>query len=81
MGKREKRLERMRASPKGWRYDEVAGILESFGFTTDTEGGSHRVFRHPSGERQVLVQKGSGTVLPVYVKNVVQAIDRVMEAS
>lgn len=80
MGRREKRLARMRANPKGWRYDDVARILEGFGFATDTEGGSHRIFRHPCGERVGLIQKGSGTLLPVYVKEAVAAIDRATEA-
>lgn len=70
----------MRENPRGWRYDEVAGILRAFGFDTDTEGGSHRVFRHPCGVRVGLIQKGSGTLLPVYVREAVAAIDRAMEA-
>lgn len=75
MSRADKRLAQMRANPQGWRYDQVATILKRHGFTTDTSGGSHRVFTHPSGVVVGLVEKGSGTLLPVYVKNAIAAID------
>lgn len=82
MSKLEKKLEKMRQNPRGWRYEEVAGILRRHGFNTDSEGGSHRVFRHPAtGERVTLVEKGSGTLLPAYVQDAVAAIDRVKAAT
>jgi predicted RNA binding protein YcfA (HicA-like mRNA interferase family) len=75
MTRKEKRLAALRANPKGWRYDELRSILEEFGFQTSTSGTSHRVFKHPSGSRVGLVDAGSGTVLPVYAKAVLKAID------
>ena len=81
MSRREKQLARMRENPKGWRYEEVACILEWYGFTTDSEGGSHRVFKHPCGRRVTIVAKGSGTLLPVYVKEAIAAIDDVWKRS
>lgn len=81
MSKAEKRLARMKANPKGWRYEEVAGILKRYGFTTSSAGGSHRVFKHPSGIRTGLLESGSGTLLPVYVEEAVAAIERVREAA
>jgi predicted RNA binding protein YcfA (HicA-like mRNA interferase family) len=76
MGRAEKRLERVRASPLGWRYDELAGILEGYGFTLHPHGGgSHRIFKHPSGARIGLVDSGSGTLLPAYARAVVKVID------
>lgn len=77
MSRAEKRLAAMRANPKGRRYDEVAQVLEAHGFTTKTTGGSHRVFKHPSGVRVGLVDSGSGTLLPVYVKEALAAVDLV----
>ena len=73
----EKRLAEMRASSRGWRLEEVAGILGAYGFATKASSGSHRLFKHPSGVRVGLVEKGSGTLLPVYVEEAVAAIDRV----
>lgn len=76
MTKAAKRLAALRASQKGWRYDDLAGILESFGFTTDEKGGgSHRVWKHPSGVRVGLVDSGSGTLLSAYAREVLKALD------
>jgi len=73
----QKQLAAMRENPHGWRYHDVAHILERHGFSTDTSrGGSHRIFKHASGLRVGLVEKGSGTLLPVYVKNAIAAIDQ-----
>ena len=76
MGRAEKRLEKVSSSPVGWRYDELASILEAYGFTLHPPGGgSHRIFKHPSGARVGLVDSGSGTLLPAYARAVVKAID------
>jgi predicted RNA binding protein YcfA (HicA-like mRNA interferase family) len=76
MSKGKKRVEALRSSPKGWRYSDLALILEEHGFTCSSKGGgSHRIFKHPSGTRVGLVDGGSGTVLPVYAREVLKAID------
>lgn len=75
----DKRLERMRQNPRGWQGKVIEGMLARFGFASDSEGGSHRTWRHPSGVRVTIVDHGSGTVLPVYVREAVRAIDRVKE--
>lgn len=81
MAKWEKRLERMRENPRGWRYEEVARILERHGFERPSKsGGSHRVFKHPSGLRVSLVDRGKGDMKPVYVEEAVEAVDRIREA-
>jgi predicted RNA binding protein YcfA (HicA-like mRNA interferase family) len=80
MGKREKRIEAMRGDPHGWRFDEVRSILESEGFLLRPGAGSHRVFKHPGGARVTSPDRGSGTVLPVYVEAALEAIDRAREA-
>lgn len=81
MTKAEKRLEDMRNNAKGWRYEEVASILKRHGFSVNTSGGgSHRTFKHASGVRCGLVDSGSGTLLPVYVRNAVRAIDLTEES-
>ena len=46
-----------------------------YDFTTDSKGGSHRVWKHPSGVRVGLVDAGSGTLLPAYARAVLNAID------
>lgn len=76
MTKAAKRLAALRASQIGWRYDELASILQASGFTADEKGGgSHRVWKHPSGVRVGLVDSGSGTLLPAYAREVLKALD------
>ncbi len=72
-----KRLAALRANQKGWCYDDLRRILEDHGFKTDSKGGSHRVFKHPAGIRVGLVDSGSGTLLPVYARSVLTAIDSI----
>lgn len=79
MSRSEKILEEMRGRPKGWTYDQVKRVLEYYGFETRSKGGSHRLFKHSSGERVGLVDAGSGTLKPVYVEEAVAAIDRTLE--
>ena len=75
MSSDKKRLAALRNSAVGWRYSELKSILEGYGFTTSSRGGSHRVFKHPSGIRVGLVDAGSGPLLPVYAREVLRAID------
>jgi len=64
----EKRLAEMRVSPGGWRYEEVAGILDAYGFVKRTSSGSHRLFKHPSGVRVGLVEKDPARSFPCMSK-------------
>ncbi len=48
-GRAEKTLAKMRVNPKGWRYAEVAQVLEAYGFELKSRRGSHCVFKHPLG--------------------------------
>lgn len=80
----EKLLERARRpdGQQGWRYDQLRRILEEYGFkiTNPRSSGSHRFFKHPqSGVRVGIPDQGSGTVLPVYVREVVKQIDAARE--
>lgn len=70
----------MRLNPRGWSYDEVVRILEAFGFEKPGRtGGSHRTWRHASGDRVTLVDGGSGAMKPVYVIQAANAIGRVKQ--
>lgn len=81
MSRVEKALARMRENAADWRYAEIANILTAFGFKPSGGGGSHRVFKHPSGKRVGVVDHGSGTVKPVYVREAIKAIDQVRGAA
>jgi len=59
----------------GFTYADVAIWLSHADFTPPPKtGGSHRTWRHPSGRRMPLVDKGHGNLLPVYVKRAAKAI-------
>jgi hypothetical protein len=60
----------------GCSYRQVARWLRHADFEPPrTATGSHRVWYHSaSGRRVQLVDKGSGEILPVYVKRAAQAI-------
>lgn len=78
MGKRGKILSQMKSNPKGWRFSQVAGMLEAYGFLLKNRRGSHCVFKHEAtGIRLLIPEHGSGTLLPVYVRNAIRAIDQV----
>jgi predicted RNA binding protein YcfA (HicA-like mRNA interferase family) len=56
-------------------YQTVTWWLAKAGFEPPAKPeGSHRVWVHPSGRRVPLVDKGHGTLLPVYVKKAIKAI-------
>lgn len=63
------------SDPRGYRYEEAAGILERLGFVLSpcSRQTSHRVFRcaGPSGKiisMIRLVEKGHGTLKPYLVR-------------
>lgn len=76
MSRREKMIRRMRENPADdWRADQLASILQYYGFELLNQRGSHQTWAAPSGRRVHIVDPGSSGVLPVYVKNVLEAID------
>ena len=79
MGRKEKTLAAMEANPSGWRYDEVASVLQAFGFTERRGKGSHRAFSHPSRGTVMLVEKGRGTLKPYQVEEAARAIRKLEE--
>ncbi|MBD0320342.1 MAG: type II toxin-antitoxin system HicA family toxin [Gemmatimonadetes bacterium] len=74
MGRKEKTLAAMEANPGGWRYDEVASVLQAFGFAVRKGKGSHRAFSHPGGGTVMLVEKGHGALKPYQVEEAARAI-------
>jgi predicted RNA binding protein YcfA (HicA-like mRNA interferase family) len=58
-----------------FRYSDVARWLRRAGFEEPRSEGSHRTWVHSStGIRVVLVERGRGELLPVYVKRAVAAM-------
>lgn len=68
---------KMKAHKKGWRYGEVVPVLEAHGFDLHNSKGSHRVFKHESGVRVEIIERGKGEMLPFYISGIISAIEEV----
>jgi len=64
------------ADPRNYTYDDAVSVLSRLGFTLAPHGGtSHRKWRYRRADGLVvvvgLVEKGHGTLKPVYVRDMV----------
>ncbi len=55
-------------------YGDLARVLQKCGWNLAGSRGSHRTWRKPGSPRIVLVDAGSGPVLPVYAKHTAQVL-------
>ncbi len=78
MTRSEKTLARMRANPRGWRYEEVAAVLRAFGFSEKRRATSHRQWTHPVAKPLTIVA-GGGVLATYQVDLVVRRIDELQE--
>jgi hypothetical protein len=70
-------LTRMRRTPKGLRFDELAKVCEFYFGPPRQSGSSHRVFKTPwRGNPRVNIQNAKGKAKPYQVRQVLEAIDR-----
>jgi predicted RNA binding protein YcfA (HicA-like mRNA interferase family) len=79
MSKKNKLVRRVRTNQKNVRFDDLCRLLREKGFEErpSQHGGSHRVFVHSKTRTIVTIpypHKGQ-FVLPVYVRNVVKALE------
>lgn len=79
MTKREKRLAKIRRNPKNVTRDEIDQVFTDYGFVRREGKGSHIVYQHPDQATPVVIA-AHGHHIPAYiVKQVLEAIDRVIE--
>jgi hypothetical protein len=72
-------LERMRANPRGdWRIADVERLCRAYGVrcTAPSGGGSHYTAR-AEGIETILTIPARRPIKPVYIRRLVQLIDRV----
>jgi predicted RNA binding protein YcfA (HicA-like mRNA interferase family) len=74
VGKVEKLLELMLRLPPEIRFEEVAYILEHYGFFESRSNGSHHVFRHNDGRRIIVPKKHGQTVKTTYIREVLRLV-------
>ena len=77
----DKRLAAMRANPLSVRFDDLAAVLESVGFTQRRGKGSHVLFKHPQNNARLSVpDSGHGYVKPTYVRKALELADAARQA-
>lgn len=79
MASADKKIEAMRANPRGdWHIDDFETVARALGMTVRKRGGSHVVFSHSSSRTRLTVP-ARRPIKPVYVKAFVEFIDEIRE--
>ena len=78
MTKADKRLQKMRHNPRDWRIEDLQSVADSLGVEWVHDGGSHAVFRSPTGAHLTVPAKRP--IKPVYVKLFLDLMDQAKEA-
>lgn len=80
MSRAAKRLEGMRANPKGdWRIEDIISVCEAYDIRcSPPRRGDHYKVSHPS-QMDILTIPAHRPIRPVYVRKLVAFIDRVRE--
>lgn len=74
MGQLEKLIEKMRRLPPVMRYEEVAKVLEAYGFKEVRSSSSHHIFRHTDGRMYSVPKKHGKVVKREYIRGVLKLI-------
>ncbi|WP_244857495.1 toxin HicA [Agromyces archimandritae] len=70
-------LSKMRNSPKGIRFADLAKVCDHYFGEPRQQGTSHRVYRMPwRGDPRVNIQNDHGSAKPYQVRQVLAAIDK-----
>ena len=69
-------IDRLRANPKGIRFNDLARICDRFFGEPRQRGASHRVYRTPwPGDPRVNIQNDRGMAKAYQVRQVIRAIE------
>ncbi len=77
MTKANKAIEKLRQNPKHVRYSELVAILTRLGFQKRQDSTSHVRFTH--GHHILVIPKQKPFLKPIYVKQVTQLLDQILE--
>lgn len=70
-------LRKMRNSPKGIRFADLAKVCDHYFGEPRQQGTSHRVYRMPwQGDPRVNIQNDHGQAKPYQVRQVLSAIEK-----
>ena len=78
MGRREKLLEKMRATPAKIRFSEVEALLRYEGFVLFNSRGSHRTYHREDGRLLTVVRPHGKrkTCHPSDIRRILEALER-----
>lgn len=80
MGRREKRLESMRANPRDWSKDDVKSLCDSYDISCrKPDGTSHFTVSDPT-QSEILTIVQRKPIKQVYIKKLVAFVDAVQAA-
>ncbi|MBZ4194808.1 MAG: type II toxin-antitoxin system HicA family toxin [Candidatus Contendobacter sp.] len=74
MSKADKTLDKMRATPRDWRIEDLESVAKHHGLTVRKPGGSHVIFQKPGIALEVSVPAHK-PIKPVYVRRLIELID------
>lgn len=77
MSRRKKLLDKLRHNPKGVRFEELAKLLEWYGFELKRVQGSH--YSYKRGSRHIVVVRRAHHVHSEAVREVLGIIDEILE--
>lgn len=70
-------LAKMRANPKGIRFNDLCKVCDTYFGEARQSGSSHRVYKTPwQGDPRVNIQNAKGKAKPYQVRQVLAAIER-----
>ena len=70
-------IAKMRANPKGIRFNDLCKVCDAYFGPPRQSGSSHRVYKTPwRGDPRVNVQNAKGKAKPYQVRQVLAAIER-----
>ena len=79
MASAEKKIDAMRANPKGdWQIDDFETVARSLGMSVRKGGGSHVVFSHAKSRTRVTVP-ARRPIKPAYVREFIAFVDEIRD--
>ena len=80
MTKEEALVAAMRRNPRGIKFNDLCKVCDFYFGSPRNEGTSHRVYKTPwAGDPRVNIQNDKGMAKSYQVKQVLKAIDRLLE--
>ncbi len=81
MSRKDKLESLIRNRPQAVTFDDLARLLEWYGFSRRETGSSHVYFKHPHLPERLSIPRHGSTVKPIYVTMAMELIDRLKEGA